>query len=309
VLVVEGRRGVGGRLATRQITGQGIGRASLDVGAQFFTVRTGELQARVDGWLEGGLVIEWCRGFSFVDGYPRYRVAGGMRELAAHLRSELRRAGATVVTGHRAAAVVPGHDVWTAIYQGPTREPDEAGAVIVTPPVPRSLELLRAGGVKLPAGLVDGLEAVAYHRVLALLAVLDRRPELGGPGARQQPGDPTFTFIADNQAKGVSEVPAVTFHAAHDLSAQLWGRSDAEISAALLVPARSVVAPAEIVAHELKRWRFAGPVAPLAERCAVIAGDPGPLVIAGDGFAGSKFEGAFLSGLAAAEAVLAARQS
>jgi hypothetical protein len=298
VLVVEARRTVGGRLATRR-----IGRATLDHGAQFFTVRSGELRAQVDLWLEAGLVEEWCRGFSEIDGYPRYRVAGGMQALAHHLRAELAASGVELVTGHRVGALVPGPDGWSAIYDGPTREPVEAAAAVITPPIPQSLELLRAGGAALDPGVRSALESVAFHRVLALLAVLDRPPGLAAPGALQQPEDPTFTFVADNQAKGVSDVPAVTFHTAHALSAELWARSDAEVADALLPPARELVAPAEIVTHQLVRWRYAGPVTPRTERCLVAAEEPGPLVLAGDGFGGSKVEGAFLSGLAAGEAL------
>jgi predicted NAD/FAD-dependent oxidoreductase len=298
ILVVEAGRALGGRLATRR-----IGRASLDHGAQFFTVRSGELRAEVDHWLELGLVGEWCRGFSVTDGYPRYRVTGGMNALAQHLRTQLGASGVEIVCGHRVSALIPGPDAWTAVYDGATREPDDAAAAIVTPPIPQSLELLRAGAVTLAGGVRSSLEAVAFHRVLALLAVLDRPAGLADPGALQQPTDPMFTFVADNQAKGVSDVPAVTFHTAHELSARLWPDSDTAVAAALLPSARALVAPAEIVTYQLKRWRYAGPITPHAERCVVAAERPGRLVLAGDGFAGSRFEGAFLSGLAAADAV------
>jgi renalase len=300
ILVVEGARSVGGRLATRR-----MGRATLDHGAQFFTVRSPQFRERVETWLAQGLVTEWCRGFAEVDGYPRYRASGGMAELARHLRATVEDAGVQVLTGHRAAALISDGEGWAATYDGATREPDRAGAVVVTPPVPQTLELLAAGGVALSAEHQSLLGPFGYHRVLALLTVLDRAPGLESPGALQQPQDPTFSFVADNQAKGVSAVPAVTFHTAHALSAQLWDRSDAEVAEHLLTPARQLVAPAVITAHQLKRWRYAGPITPLPEPCLSLARQPGPLVLAGDAFGGSKFEGAYLSGAAAAEAVLA----
>ena len=45
-------------MATRR-----IGAAVVDHGAQFFTVRTPELAARVTRWQAEGLVFEWSRGF------------------------------------------------------------------------------------------------------------------------------------------------------------------------------------------------------------------------------------------------------
>ncbi len=53
VVVVDKGRSVGGRLATRR-----IGDATLDHGAQFFTVRTPAFQRQVDDWVERGLVID-----------------------------------------------------------------------------------------------------------------------------------------------------------------------------------------------------------------------------------------------------------
>ena len=55
---------------------------------------------------------------------------------------------------------------------------------------------------------------------------------------------------------------------------------------------------------QVKRWRYSGPVTPFPERYAVAAAHPGMLLFAGDGFGDSKVEGAFLSGLAAAERLL-----
>ena len=301
VAVVEAGRSAGGRLATRTID-----RAVLDHGAQFFTVRSETLQARVDQWLADGAVEEWCRGFAEVDGYPRYRAAGGMVELAAHMRRRLERAGVELVTGRRVGAVLSDGERWVATYNDASREPDEAQALIATPPVPETLELLRNGAVAVPAEHRERLETFAYHRVLALLAVLDRSPGLPAPGAIQQPDDPVFSFVADNQAKGISPVPAVTFHTGHALSAELWDLSDDEVLARLTEPARAYLGGAEVTSLQLKRWRHTGPVTPWPEPCLTLAERPGPLVLAGDGFGTSRFEGAYNSGVAAARAVAAA---
>lgn len=297
VTVVDKGRSPGGRLATRR-----IGEATVDHGAQFFTVRSEAFRSRVDRWLEAGVAEEWCRGFDPVDGYPRYRIAGGMNRLARHLTDAL--PAGTVATRHQANAIIGGPDRWAVTYEAGTRDVDEADAVIATPPVPQIVEILRAGAA-LPTGeLGRRLESMAYHKVLAVLTVLDRSPGLAEPGALQRPDHPVFSFVADNQAKGISAVPSVTFHLSHARSAELWDRTDGEVLAAVEDELRGTIGVAAVTDVQVKRWRYAGPVDPAPEDSLVIGERPGPLVVAGDGFAGAKVEGAFRSGLDAARQIL-----
>ena len=58
VVVVDKGRSPGGRLATRRIDD-----ATLDHGAQFFTVRDSLFETHVSEWIASGVVTEWCRGF------------------------------------------------------------------------------------------------------------------------------------------------------------------------------------------------------------------------------------------------------
>ena len=297
VIVVDKGRSVGGRLATRRLGG-----ATLDHGAQFFTVRSKSFQGEVDRWIEAGVVEEWCRGFSPPDGYPRYRAVGGMNALAKHLAETT---PTPTLTRLRVSAIIPGPDQWAVAYEAASREPDEVDAVIATPPVPQTLKLLKSGAATLSSELGDQLEAMTYHKVIAIMAVLDRSPGLIEPGALQQPDNSVFTFVADNQAKGISDEPAVTFHLSHDLSAELWELSDGEVLARVEHELRSTINQASVNEIDLKRWRYAGPVTPHPDLCLVAMSKPGPLVFAGDGFGNSKVEGAFLSGQAAARQVLA----
>ncbi|MDA3040746.1 MAG: FAD-dependent oxidoreductase [Actinomycetota bacterium] len=299
VLVTERGSSPGGRLATRR-----IGAAFVDHGAQFFTVRSDRFRTDVDAWIEAGVVDEWCQGFDKVDGFPRYRADGGMSALARHLAERAVRAGATVATKVRTTAVIRGAVDWTLTHDHWVREPDEVDAVLLTAPMPESLALLAAGGVK-PAD--PALADITYHRCLALLATVDPAATFTLPeaGATQQPADPAFSFIADNHRKGISPVPALTFHTAHALSAELWDASDKDVTARLVPSAAAAVGlePSDFVDVQLKKWRFTGPVIPWPDRYAVAAGQPRPVLLAGDAFGGPKVEGAFLSGVAAATAI------
>lgn len=295
VRLVDKGRAAGGRLATRRV-GAGV----VDHGAQFFTAREPALQALVSDWLEAGVVTEWARGFPTPDGarndgHPRYRAVGGMAALANHLAQGLDvRLGEPVmrleVVGGRYAAV-------------DARGRHLARSVLLTSPAPQSLQLVRAGGVRLDDAELDALERIAYAPCLAALAVLEgpsRVPPPGGLSVRRGIVD----WLADNQQKGISPgAVALTVHATEAYSRAAFGETDAEISAALL----AAVAPwlgGSVASVEVKRWRYAAPTVLHPERCLVTTTPGGPLGFAGDAFAGPRVEGAALSGLAAASRLL-----
>lgn len=304
VVVVDKGRSVGGRMATRRIDTP-VGRAVLDHGAQFFTVRDDAFAAMVEQWAGIGLARTWCNGFgSPPDGHPRYVIDGGMNALTKHLATSLP-AGAEVVLDARVESV---EVVDGSVVVGWPGGSWSARHAILTPPVPQSLEML---GSSAGLGAVDRatLESVRYVPCLALLAVFDASVSLPGVGAVQVlPGMQAvhpFSFIGDNRAKGISTISALTFHADDESSTRLWGASDDAVLGELLDPASGFFGGAVPLAVQVKRWRYARPVSPLEERCLVMSAGAGSIVFAGDGFGGAKVEGAVLSGAAAGAAVLA----
>ena len=287
VTVIDKGRGVGGRLATRR-----IGDARFDHGAQFFTVRSDEFRSHVDGWLAAGVVREWCRGFGENDGHPRYVGAEGMTSLAKHLAS-----GLDVRTGELAFTLREEHGRW----QVQTDDGADHGAdrVIITAPLPQAFSFLMNIGVDMP----EGLRGTDYDRTVALLAVLDSNDhDVPAPGGVQNP-DENLQFVADNMAKGISPVPALTFHFSPAFSAAHFDDDIDSLHAEMLSLARPWLGRAHVTESQPKKWRFATPRSSFPERCWVVPG--GGVVLAGDAFDGPKVEGAALSGLAAARAVLA----
>ena len=292
VVVFDKGRSPGGRMATRRIGG-----ATLDHGAQFFTVRTSELQRRVDGWLADGLVFEWTRGFTEPpDGYPRYATRRGMNALAKRLAVGLDvRCGSMVFAVRESEGSA---QPWDVVLDDATVV--GADAVISTAPIPQSVAICITARAELP----DDLRTIDYDRTLALLALLDGRPAIPAVGAVQN-GDAMFSMIVDNERKGVSALPAVTMHANAAWSREWWDRPHDETLDALCAAAAPWLGDAAIVERQLKRWRFATPQRTWPEPCWVATGTAAPLVLAGDAFAGPKVEGAFTSGWAAAAAVSA----
>lgn len=287
VVVLDKGRSPGGRLATRR-----IGDATLDHGAQFFTVRSDDFARHVHEWRAAGLVRVWNHGFDHDDGHPRYVVEGGMNALAKHLAL-----GLDVRCDTLAFAIHPAPTGWgVAIDDGTSLE---AAALVVTCPVPQSLSLVITSGVELP----EALRTLDYDRTIGLLAVLDRPGAVPAPGG-VQPADGTFAFVGDNLAKGVSTQPAITFHAHPAWSLDRWDVDRDAVQAELLAAAHPWLGDARVVGSQVKRWRFATPRATWPEPCWAAPADH-PLVLAGDAFAGPRIEGAALSGLAAAAALLA----
>ncbi|HEY4331632.1 MAG TPA: FAD-dependent oxidoreductase [Ilumatobacteraceae bacterium] len=288
VIALERGRSPGGRLATRR-----IGAATLDHGAQFFTIRSDAFAAIVEPYLTSGLVYEWCRGFTDGgDGYPRYAVHGGMNALAKSLAADVDvRCNSFVFVIRRGGVGAPAWEV--GLDDGTSVAAD---ALVLTCPTPQSSALLLSAEVVLPAEL----RAADYDRTLAVLLTLDRASTMAAPGGLQNPND-VMSFITDNQRKGISTTPALTVHANAAWSQAHWNDDPAMIIAALAAAAAPFTGAATIVEAQLKKWRFATPRSIWPEPCWVAA--DAPVVVAGDAFAGPKIEGAALSGLAAAAAI------
>jgi renalase len=313
VVVLDKSRGVGGRVATRR-----LGSAVCDHGAQFFTVRGRAFGGIVAEAHAAGAVAEWCRGFSRDgslgpgggDGHPRWRGTHGMtdlpKQLAAWLaegtaggRCEIRTAAkATAVVADEGMVQVPLDDGATLVASG----------AILTPPVPQSLDLLAAGGFGAGSDRVEATEwqslgAVAYDPCFALMLVLDRPSRVPPPGGIQfdpAAGGP-IAWVADNQRKGISPVPALTIHADGAFSRRHFDTTPEEVIAILIDHARPWIDgdPATaVVEKSLQRWKFALPTTIIPEPLVAVSHAP-PIACCGDAFAGPRVEGAASSGLAA----------
>jgi renalase len=300
VVVLDKGRGVGGRMATRR-----VGEARIDHGAQFFTVRDPRFDGLNRRWLDGGVVRHWCDGFGPTgDGHPRFVGGDGMTALAKDLAVGLDVRVATQVSALHRSTPGDGPAAWTVEMASDGDSPLRADAVICTPPVPQTLALLAAGGTELTPEGAAALERISYSPVLAVLASLDRASAVPDPGGAQLRGGP-FTWVGDNQAKGISRVPAITLHTNAEVATQRWDDPAEEVLADLLAEGSAWLGEARVVEASLQRWRYAQPVTGHDERCLVAVDGPSPLVCAGDAFGEAKVEGAARSGWAAAEAVLA----
>ena len=282
-------------MATRRFRG-----GSFDHGAQFFTARSDEFKEMVEAWQEAGAAKEWSRGFADAegrpneDGHPRYRGAEGMTSVPKYLARNL-----DVRTGEKVVRVDEDGGGWRLETESGTEATGDA--LIVTAPVPQALQIVASGGYDLPEDALEQLQRVSYDPCLALMAVLDGPSGLPEPGGVQIKGEP-LDWIGDNKLKGISEAPAVTIHAGPGWSREHYEDDEAEITAALLGFAGEMVG-SNVVSTQLARWRYSWVSESHPEPCLLVQEAPA-LVFCGDSFAQPKVEGASLSGLAAAGALL-----
>jgi len=302
VQAIDKGRSVGGRLATRRVGETGL----ADHGAQFFTVRTATLQSYVDRWRALDLVYVWGTGWSdgsvkrtVSDGHPRYVVRGGMNKLAKHL------AQGVDITVDRLVTSVRKTDGGWALDDSDGNTYVGSG-LIMTPPMPETLELLTASGLHLGADDDAALRRIRFGPCLCGIHAVNGDVDLPEPGAMQNFQSEVY-WVADNQAKGISETTIITSHANAKFSRQNWDASEADIIRAL----ESAVQPylkegARIVHTQLKKWPYSVPLTTYPQEYLLAKGTP-PLVFAGDAFGGrGRVEGAFVSGLAAGEAMAGA---
>lgn len=306
-VVLDKSRGVGGRMATRRLGG-----AVCDHGAQFFTARGPDFDALVAEGVAAGRVTRWCDGFARAamvadacaaagDGHPRYRGTTGMTDLPKLLAAALADRGVTVRTGAQVTAVAVADGRVRLALQDATAV--EVLGCVVTAPVPQALDLFAAGGLlagggpRLDAAARHALAGVAYDPCFALMLVLDRPSRVPPPGGIQFESGP-ISWIADNAAKGISAVPAVTIHAAGPWSRARFDDPPADVTRQLLEAAAPWIGGAAILEQSLHRWKFATPTTVLDAAFVPAMAVP-PIVCCGDAFAGPKVEGAAASGRAA----------
>lgn len=307
-LVDKGER-IGGRVCTRTLAVPGRGIASFDHGAQCWRAyenapvqrpshRPEDLSSiladavlRVRPWeLRGGDLARACGGNTFA-------VDGGMRELAIRLAPKSSD-GVDVRLQTRVESIAPTASRWKV--RTADGESISADGLVLTAPLPQSLDLLERSQVAFPAAEWERLRRVDYTRCLAVLLLVDGnvRPPTSGAGFDSA----VVEYIAENQDKGVSAVgPALTVLTRHDFALTHWESSDESIVAAVVAALPPWVSRV-VVASQVKRWRYAQAADPFPEAFAVLR-DP-PLVLAGDGFAAGGFASginrAFASGSLAA---------
>jgi predicted NAD/FAD-dependent oxidoreductase len=298
VVVVDKARGPGGRMATRRHQAW-----RFDHGAQYFTARDPRFLQQVLEWRKNGHVEPWDGRIGVVENgriaqapveTERFVAVPGMSSVCRELTGEL--ANCRFEWRVRRAAWSDG--VWRlATVDGRTLEAD---ALVITTPPDQVAPLL--ADPDLLAAVGQALHGLAMEPCWALMAVFGQPLLAEWDAAFVNEG--ALGWVCNQAAKpGRPAAPAWVLHATSE-----WSRVHLETDAAqvvdmLLDAARLLPGAANVQAEFAKahRWRYSRASHPLES--GALWFDRQRLALAGDWCAGSRVEGAFLSGAAAAHRI------
>lgn len=298
VTVFEKSRGVGGRCATRRIDST----TGVDHGAQYFTVRDARFAAEVEQWCAVGAAALWlgrivslnCGVVTELSEHKdRFVGVPGMSAIAKSLGERL-----DVRTNAAVQAISRNYDEWhvqdaTGAMHGPF------DALILTVPPLQARALVGSHSTVMA-------ESLTSVRMTPCWAVLMQLKE-----TLQVPFDAAFVhesplaWIASNDSKPQRETGNCwTLHATADWSRGHLEQSADDVTRALVhqfwhVIAQPTQLPEFVAGH---RWRYAMPIDPLPQR--FLLDPPIRLAACGDWCGAPRVEGAYLSGLATANALL-----
>jgi len=300
VTVFEKSRGLGGRLATRRLDSG----AAFDHGAQYFTARDPRFLARANEWIAAGAASLWNGRIVSLDqgtiadfAEPRERYVGvpAMNAIAKALA-----AGLVVRTNITVQAIARTESGWQLTDNtGQQHGPFEL--LLSTAPPIQSRALLGSHS----AALDQKLSSVVMDPCWTVMLQAKEPLALSFDGAfvRNSP----LSWIARNSSKPSrsAEADCWVLQASGAWSREHLEESADAIAATLTAEFWQVLqtSPQALEFVTAHRWRYAAPQEPLPEGC---LWDPElALGACGDWCGGSRVEGAYLSGIALAEAVLA----
>ncbi|SFK40178.1 hypothetical protein SAMN04487936_11322 [Halobacillus dabanensis] len=278
---------VGGRLATRSVSG-----GLADHGAQFFTVRTEELEEEVQGWLHKGWIKKW-----FGEKYARYTAVQGMNGLAGHLASDL------PTSLHTKVVKLLENEGGYRVY-GEDGSEWQSDKVLLTMPAPQVVELLKNSHVDVEKEEIKQLKSILFAPTYVGIYHFDGVTDLPESGHVDSGLPDGVERIVDHRKKGISSETIISIYMEAEWSRKHYGED--YVMSLIKEKTEPYLDWGQMKSEQLKRWKYAQAKKVMRQPYVDVSGD-GCLVVAGDAFlrlndeAGrTRFESAYLSGKDAA---------
>jgi renalase len=225
----------------------------------------------------------------------RFRGVINNRSIAKHLAKKL-----NVHTNERIVQIENNNSSWIVRSHNGTRY--SGNILILTTPVPQTIQLLQNSLIPIPVRTLLKLEQISYSRCIAVLALLKSESNIPKSGVANLDGGPV-SWIADNHKKGISPNGfAVTIHANPKYSQENWKKEDDVIAEELFSFSEKWL-KAEVAEYQVHHWRYSQVVRTFDSSFLHLK-DYGSIFMSGDGFGGKGIEGAALSGIQVAKKII-----
>jgi len=293
VTIYDKSRGVGGRMSTRY-----AGEWEFDHGAQFFTAQDEGFQAEVDAAIEAGVAAPWPAKGLYLDKGVVSKDRGRKRFVGIPRMNSLPKywaEGLNVELGRRVISLSKTKN-WSLKFEDGA-EAGGYGGVISTLPSAQAAALIPKGFAEIAA-----VKAAQMHVCFCLMVGLPKRVDLGWDTLRVK--DLPIDWIALNQNKPQRprDVGTLVIHSEPKWSDEHVEADRAWVQNVMLSTASALTGlPLADAPHiALHRWLYASnKVSP--NRSYI---KEGGLILAGDWCQGGRVQGAWLSGRAAARAMM-----
>ena len=296
VFLFDKSRGVGGRMSTRY-----AGDYEFDHGAQYFTARDTRFQTVVLKGIDQGVIAPWEgraiykkeAGLEPDQGGDRFVGVPRMNSWAKELAK-----GLDIRLGARVSGLIRGQGKWMLGFEDGTSRGGFDYLICALPSV-QARQLLPTEF----SGMPD-LDTTKMDACFALMVGFERHHDFGWDSLRIKNDVNAWLAVNSNKPDRNKNVTTLIIHAAPDWSnhhAQAdrnWVQTEMEASASELCGIDINAAPH----RSLHRWLYAS--VSISPQQAALWDPNMSLAACGDWCLGGRIEGAFLSGLAAANRLL-----
>ena len=298
VKILDKGKAIGGRLATRRINFNDE-QLQIDYGCKYLEAHTLEFSQELVDLIKNDTIKKWNTEnqntlLGELENKLKFIGRQSMRQIAIELSKDLNISNGVKITNIDYAG-----DEWNVIDD--KNNLTKAQTIILTMPVPQSLELIKNSKLIIPTEIYNNLSKVEYARSIAGILILENSSNIKNEGGLKLENGP-ISFITDNNLKGVNNsLTALTIEMANDFSIENWDRSDEEIIE-LIIDASSEYFNSKVLKSQIHKWKYSTPRKSYPKKFESV-NLPGKLYFAGDAFLGNNVESAYLSGLYSAKSL------
>lgn len=294
--IFDKSRGVGGRMSTRY-----AGDYEFDHGAQYFTARDSRFQNAVLQAVEQGLVAPWTGRAQYMKDSQLVKDTGSDRFVAVPRMNSWAKALAkdlNITLGARLSSLSRDSHKWTLSFED-GKNIGSFDAVICAVPSVQTEALLPA-----EFSGMDTIKATKMDACFALMVGFEGQHDFGWDSLRVNEDVNAWLAVNSDKPGRNKKLTTLMVHAApgwsnkHAEADRDWVQAEMEASASKLCGIDISKAPHRV----LHRWLYAS-VSTSSKQDALHDPNLG-LLACGDWCLGGRVEGAFLSGLAAADSLL-----